>query len=639
MKKILIGSPICQEYDILNEFLISLNELDKSDLVVHYYFVDDNKDERSKKILKEFSYENDNVKIMENEDNLKYLCDNNTHRWNNELIEKVSRFKNAIIEYAKENNYDYLFFIDSDIVLHPQTLKRLISVDKDIVSNIFWTKWNLNTEELPQVWLKDVYTLHNTMSNEAISGTEAKRRQEEFLDMLRKPGTYRVGGLGACTLINKKSILSGVNFNYIHNISFWGEDRHFCIRAAVLGLELWVDTFYPAYHIYRKGDLAGIKNYKKNNRSNDETIIKSEIFSLIEKAVGILETYEYDEPIDNSWEEYFTKAAISKVNYKYKKNIEKLRKDKCKYKGTVKECEIVTLNVNENRAKVKFKIIYDGYKNEYTYHKEFKGRVNLQKEVDLWKINELIIDKEIMPMSKPFMRRVQENNKITLSMIVKNEANRYLERVLKSALEYIDNAVIIDDCSEDNTADICENILKDIPHKIIKNSKSEFSNEINLRRQQWDETIKTDPNWIVFLDADEIFENKFKDSIKILIKSKEIDSLWFRLYDFWDENHYRDDKYWCAHNYYKPFMVRYQPNFKYEWKETAQHCGRMPMNINLLNQGRSDLRLKHLGWAKESDRVVKYKRYKELDPECKYGWKEQYESILDLNPNLVKWIE
>ena len=30
----------------------------------------------------------------------------------------------------------------------------------------------------------------------------------------------------------------------------FGEDRHFCIRAAALGLSLYVDTHYPAYHIY-----------------------------------------------------------------------------------------------------------------------------------------------------------------------------------------------------------------------------------------------------------------------------------------------------------------------------------------------------------------------------------------------------
>ena len=48
-------------------------------------------------------------------------------------------------------------------------------------------------------------------------------------------------------------------------------------------------------------------------------------------------------------------------------------------------------------------------------------------------------------------------------MLVRNEANRYLPQVLKHTLEYIDEAVILDDASEDNTLEVCRNILKSIP--------------------------------------------------------------------------------------------------------------------------------------------------------------------------------
>ena len=54
-------------------------------------------------------------------------------------------------------------------------------------------------------------------------------------------------------------------------------------------------------------------------------------------------------------------------------------------------------------------------------------------------------------------------------------------------------------------------------------------------------------------------------------------------------------------------------------------------------KGELGLRLKHYGWAKAEDRRAKYLRYQQLDPECKFGWREQYESILDENSNLVAW--
>ena len=78
------------------------------------------------------------------------------------------------------------------------------------------------------------------------------------------PGTYEVGGLGACTLISNKALKAGVNFSRMHNLTFWGEDRHFCLRAVSLGFPLYADTRYPAYHIYRESALTGVGEFKRN---------------------------------------------------------------------------------------------------------------------------------------------------------------------------------------------------------------------------------------------------------------------------------------------------------------------------------------------------------------------------------------
>ena len=49
---------------------------------------------------------------------------------------------------------------------------------------------------------------------------------------------------GACTLVKTVVFRRGVSYEPIPNIqrAFWGEDRHFCVRAAVLGVEMWLDT-------------------------------------------------------------------------------------------------------------------------------------------------------------------------------------------------------------------------------------------------------------------------------------------------------------------------------------------------------------------------------------------------------------
>jgi len=229
---------------------------------------------------------------------------------------------------------------------------------------------------------------------------------------------------------------------------------------------------------------------------------------------------------------------------------------------------------------------------------------------------------------------------IRLSMVVKNEETRYLTRVLESAKKYISDAVIIDDGSTDNTVALCKDLLKTVPHTIIENRLSNFhKNEWELRFQQWNETIKNNPDWIIFLDADEIFEDSFATGVNDLINVTDCDLYAFRLYDFWDEQHYREDSIWRAHAIYRPFLLRYKKDFPFEFKKTTLHSFRMPVNVFELPHRCSKYRLKHYGWAREEDRIAKYNLYLKLDPNGTYGSLAQYMSILDPTPNLVKWEE
>lgn len=491
-RKILVGSPTRKKQEILREFLISLKELRQETVELDFFFVDDNDQQASSDLLREFAqsvFPHCFIHKASPTDT-PYVCTQTTHHWDDKdvLVWRVAGFKNFIIDKALQDNYDYLFFIDSDLVIHPDTIEHLVATEKDIISEIFWTRWKPEQDELPQVWISDFYTLNDA-----------------FIRQLRSPGVYEVGGLGACTLISKRALQAGVNFNKIYNLTFWGEDRHFCIRAGALGIHLYVDTLLPAYHIFRESELAGLEQYKKNN----------------------------------------------------------------------------TLKKN----------------------------------------------------------RPAKKHTLTLSMCIKNEADRYLRDVLTAAREYIDEAVIIDDGSTDASVEICKEILKDIPLHIVCNQESKFANEVQLRQQQWNETIKTNPDWILVLDADEIFEENFKYHVAELMNQDEIDVYYFRLYDFWSKTQYREDQYWCAHHYYRPFLVRYKKDFPYAWKMQAQHCGRLPENISQLPYATPHFRLKHYGWANKKHRIEKYARYNALDPHAQFGIKEQYESILDESPHLIEWVE
>ncbi|MDR0880778.1 MAG: glycosyltransferase [Clostridioides sp.] len=654
--KILIASPIHQTPEILSEFLLSLTELKKDNFEIHYYFIDDNIDVESSNLLETFKGFQENVTIVNSNISSRYVKTESTHLWNNALIDKITQFKNSIIKYAGKNDFDYLFFIDSDVLVAPLSLIQLRRDDKDIVSNIFWTRWGPNSEPMPQVWVQDKYNMYDGMKS-----LDYNLQSKEFLNKLRTPGVYKVGGLGACTLLSKKAINSGISFDRVYNVSFWGEDRHFCIRAAVLGFDLFVDTHYPAYHIYRDSDLNGVAEFKSDFKIREDDLFNSEFKrlisefkQLISESILPLENYSYKDlngiQIDDYLQTLKTSAFINNFTPKeferqlnmFKSQFEEIISEKL-----IRKSEISAFDLSTDDTGIlscSFEISAKGFKRSYGDKLESFTEINPAR-------CELIKDKngcysiskyekfDKKPIFNPPMTRyIRESPKLTLSMVVKNEAGRYLRMGLESIREYIDEAVIIDDGSVDDTIAICEEILTGIPLKIIKNEKSQFHNEANLRKQQWIETIKTDPEWMIFLDSDEIFEDSFKRYIHDLMINEYFDCYTFRLYDFWDENHYRDDALWCAHKIYRPFLVRYQKEFKYAFKNTPQHCGRLPYNVNKLLSCTSSLRLKHYGWARECDRIEKYNRYMRLDPQGIYGSMAQYESILDEYVNLVEWI-
>lgn len=268
-KRVLVGSPIRQKPNILKEFLQSLKELDQQTCIIDFCFVDDNTQEESRQQLQSFAQDISAQVFITKADQVNdvYVCNELTHYWSDAIIWKVAHFKDVIFEFALAHNYDYVFLIDSDIVLHPQTIDQLIADNKEIVSEIFWTHWQPGFRKSPQVWLYDTYTQYEVGCGENLTNEDVHLRHNEFISTMLNPGLYPVGGLGACTLISKKALDRGARFKKINNLTFWGEDRHFCIRAAALDIGMWVDTYYPAYHIYRESDLAGVAQYKENCRN------------------------------------------------------------------------------------------------------------------------------------------------------------------------------------------------------------------------------------------------------------------------------------------------------------------------------------------------------------------------------------
>ena len=223
--KVLIAAPLRQELHIFREYQRSLDELRiPPGVTVDRFFVVNNSPEVIPEIRGKY--------VVANTTDA-YLRRENDHYWTHENLNKMHYLRNLTCRQALAGGYDYLFSVDTDLVLQPETLEVLLAAEKNIVSELYWTNGWCNA------WMTD----------------QSSGMNPEWI----KPGLYQVGMTGACILISRRVLEAGVDYTAIPCIdkALWGEDRHFCIRAACHGFGIWTDSHCPPEHLYTE------KAYKK----------------------------------------------------------------------------------------------------------------------------------------------------------------------------------------------------------------------------------------------------------------------------------------------------------------------------------------------------------------------------------------
>ncbi len=253
MRRILLGSPVRQPPEVLRAFLRGLEALRVPEgFKLDALFADDNDSQESSAILRSARVgasccETWNVQRPPGLPH--YVRAENGHQWTQSLVDHVARLRNDFIAAAIDRDAELLFLVDSDLVLHEETLASLLAARVDIISAVFWTRWRNTRVPMPNVWAGGQYEFDR--------GDDAEQPDHPWqapalLRDLQRPGYHEVGGLGACTLISRSALLAGCNYATVEGVALSGEDRHFCLRARALGHSLYADTHHPIRHLYRE---------------------------------------------------------------------------------------------------------------------------------------------------------------------------------------------------------------------------------------------------------------------------------------------------------------------------------------------------------------------------------------------------
>ena len=230
-----------------------------------------------------------------------------------------------------------------------------------------------------------------------------------------------------------------------------------------------------------------------------------------------------------------------------------------------------------------------------------------------------------------------KSQKLVAMMLSHNEVGRYLEQTINNTLLFCDEIVILDDHSTDGTFENLAKLATKDKRIFVYSAKNSWDNEQLLREELLSRALERNPDWLIAIDSDEIYEaDKINEQLPYIMSQTDAHWVAFRFFDMWDsEQYYRDDDIWPAGNY-APRMFRVSGK-DYKIADRYRHCGSIPESVLRLPGMNSSVRVKHLGWMKFKDRTEKYNKRISEDLSCDMYSKEVYEAIKDPNPTLVKW--
>lgn len=149
-------------------------------------------------------------------------------------IGKIVSGRKYLRKYALDNDYDYLMFVDSDVMLPPHAVNVLVATKGDVISGAYLNAFELGGKTvIAPVLFKDLGD---------------GQCQLFTYEGAAVPQVMEIGAAGlGCTLIKRK-VLEQVDIRSFGNSESGGEDMAFYVDAREKGFDARANTYVRCIH-------------------------------------------------------------------------------------------------------------------------------------------------------------------------------------------------------------------------------------------------------------------------------------------------------------------------------------------------------------------------------------------------------
>ena len=270
-KRILIAFPCRDRAWVLPHFLKHLVNINYDKKLIDIYCIINNSSDSSHEIMKEFKdkYNNDYNSIqIEVQNNSQYsIKDTRRTDVRDKIYNWLADLRNMIVKRCVKLDCDYLFSVDTDILVSSDILERLIKHDKDYIASLIYNGYLYTPRSADEGYdsILNAYKYPNILKQNINGGYDhIVNYRVKNPNLCDKGYLIEVDFTGAVFLVSK-DVCKVARFGWDKQ----GEDEMFCRSARENGFKLYCDLSLYSQHMMSEDILKMYLNNELKYNNGD----------------------------------------------------------------------------------------------------------------------------------------------------------------------------------------------------------------------------------------------------------------------------------------------------------------------------------------------------------------------------------